>query len=131
METMPLLVRAGSILPYSPAVQYAAEKPTDPLELRVYRGADGDFTLYEDEGDNYGYEKGAYATIPLHWDDQAQTLTIGERRGGFSGMLHERTFRVVWVSPGHGNGLASTAKADVEVRYSGQTTTVRWAPAGN
>ena len=130
IETMPLFVRAGSILPYGPAVQYAAEKPADPLELRVYRGADGDFTLYEDEDDNYNYEKGAYATIPLHWDEKAQTLTIGERRGEFPGMLRERTFRVVWVAPGHGSGIAPTPKADVEVRYSGKTTAIRFAQAG-
>ncbi len=129
LETLPLFARAGSILPYGPAVQYAAEKPADPLELRVYRGADGDFTLYEDEGDNYNYEKGAYAAIPLRWDDKAQTLTIGERHGEFPGMLRERTFRVVWVSSGHGSGLAPTEKADVEVRYSGKTTAVRFAPA--
>jgi alpha-D-xyloside xylohydrolase len=129
IETMPLFARAGSILPYGPTVQYAAEKPADPLELRVYRGADGDFTLYEDEGDNYNYEKGAYTTIPLHWDEKTRTLTIGERHGEFPGMLRERTFHVVWVAPGHGSGLAPTEKADVKVRYSGQTTAVPFAQA--
>jgi alpha-D-xyloside xylohydrolase len=129
LETLPLFVRAGSILPYRPAVQYAAERLADPLELRVYRGADGEFTLYEDEGDNYNYEKGAYATIPLRWDEKAQTLTIGERRGEFPGLLRERTLRVVWVSLGHGSGLAPTEKPDVEVHYSGKTTAVRHAQA--
>jgi alpha-D-xyloside xylohydrolase len=127
IDKIPLFVRAGSIMPYGPEVQYAAEKPADPLELRVYRGADGNFTLYEDEGDNYDYEHGAYATIPLHWDEQGQTLTIGERQGEYPGMLSERTIRVVWVSPGHGSGLAPTETADVEVHYSGRTTSIRAA----
>ena len=128
LATMPLFVRAGAILPYGPAVQYAAEKPDAPLELRVYRGADGDFTLYEDEGDNYNYEHGAFATIPLHWDERAQTLTIGGRHGEFPGMLRERTFRVVWVAPGHGSGLALTETADAEVHYTGGKMSVRWTP---
>ena len=80
------------------------EKPADPIELRIYRGADGDFTLYEDENDNYNYEKGVYATIPLHWDDAAHTLTIGDRKGQFPGMLENRTFRVVFVRENHGVG---------------------------
>ena len=69
-----------------------------PHEVRVYRGADGDFTIYEDENDTYNYEKGAYATIPLHWDDGKQSLTIGERHGQFPGMLQSRTFRVTFVA---------------------------------
>ncbi len=129
LATMPLFVRAGSIVPYGPDVQYAAEKPAAPLELRVYRGADGEFTLYEDEGDNYNYEHGAHATIPLRWDEKAQTLTIGGRRGEFSGLVRERTYRVVWVSPGHGSGLAPTEKADVEIRYAGQAVVVGFAQA--
>ena len=75
-----------------PDVEYATEKPADPIELRVYRGADGDFTLYEDENDNYNYEKGVYATIPMHWNDATQALTIGERKGSFPGMLENRAF---------------------------------------
>ena len=85
--TIPLFVRAGSIVPLGPDLQYTSEKPADPLELRVYAGADGDFTLYEDEGDNYDYEHGDYATIPVHWDNRRKTLTVGARRGGFPGML--------------------------------------------
>ncbi len=119
IERMPLFVRAGSILPYGPDREYAAQNPGGPIELRVYRGADGDFTLYEDEGDNYDYGSGAYATIPLHWDEHAQVLTIGERHGRYPRMPVERTFRIVWVSPGHGNGIALTAKPDAEIHYSG------------
>ena len=76
-----------------PEIEYAAEKPADPIELRVYTGADGSFTLYEDENDNYNYEKGAYATIPIHWDDAKHTLTIGERQGHFPGMLEHAKFQ--------------------------------------
>jgi alpha-D-xyloside xylohydrolase len=121
--------RVGAFLAMSPVMQYVDEITDAPYEIRIYRGADGEFTLYEDAGDNYNYEKGAYATISLHWDEKTQILTIGERHGEFPGMLRERTFRVVWVAPGHGSGLAPTEKADVKVRYSGQTTAVRFAQA--
>jgi alpha-D-xyloside xylohydrolase len=123
VETMPLFVRAGSIIPYGPAIEYAMEK-SDPIELRIYRGADGAFTLYEDEGDNYNYEKGRYATIPISWDESGHRLTIGQRQGKFPGMLKERTFHVVWVSPGHGTGIPSTEKADAGVHYSGKAVTI-------
>src|SRR5208282_2792063 len=104
LDRLPLFVRAGSIVPLGTDEEWASEKPADPVELRVYRGASGDFTLYEDEGDGYNYEKGIYATIPLHWDDAAQTLTIGDRQGHFPGMLETRTFRVVFVGENHGSG---------------------------
>jgi alpha-D-xyloside xylohydrolase len=124
VERMPLFVRAGSIVPMGPDVQYAAEKPADPIELRVYAGADGHFTLYEDENDTYNYEKGAFATIAFAWDDAKKTLTIGDRKGSFPGMLTERTFHIVFVSDGHGAGIDSTAAADKTVKYSGQQITV-------
>jgi alpha-D-xyloside xylohydrolase len=124
-DQIPLFVRAGSIVPLGPDVQYAREKPADPLELRVYRGADGSFTLYEDEGDSYRYEQGAYATIPMHWDEARATLTIGNRAGGFPGMLQERTFRVVCVRPGKGAGALVEKDADAEVRYTGKAVEVR------
>jgi alpha-D-xyloside xylohydrolase len=119
-----MYVRAGSIIPMGPDVQFAAEKPADPLELRIYRGADGDFVLYEDENDTYNYEKGARATIPLHWDDAAQTLTIGQREGKFPGMLEKRTFRVVFVEEGKGTGSELTQHPDKSVDYSGSPVTV-------
>jgi alpha-D-xyloside xylohydrolase len=96
----------------------------DPIELRVYRGADGAFTLYEDEGDNYNYEKGVYATIPFTWDEKGKTLTIGARQGQFPGIMTSRTFRVVFVSPQHGVGLESTQKVDQEVTFDGTAVTV-------
>jgi alpha-D-xyloside xylohydrolase len=100
-------------------MEWSTQRPADPIELRIYAGANGDFTLYEDENDNYNYEKGAYATIPLHWDDARQTLTIGERKGEFPGMLRTRTFRVVFVGENHGTGVDATERADKEVTYKG------------
>ncbi len=124
LSRIPLYVRAGSIVPMGPDLQYATEKPADPVELRVYPGADGDFSIYEDENDNYNYEKGAYATIPLHWDNAAHTLTIGDRKGQFPGMLSSRTFRVVFVGDGHGTGIDPTAEPDQTVQYNGAAVTV-------
>ncbi len=118
IQTLPVFVRAGSIIPYGPDVQYATAK-ADPIELRIYPGADGHFVLYEDEGDNYDYEHGKYATIPISWDDSRHMLDIGKRRGRFPGMLQQRTFRIVLISPGHGAGIPLVATADTVVRYNG------------
>ena len=95
LDRVPMFVRAGSILPLGPEMQYVGEKPWDNLELRVYPGADGSFMLYEDEGDSYNYEKGVYSTIAFTWNDRSRTLTIGERQGSFPGMLQTRQFTVV------------------------------------
>ncbi len=124
LDRLPLFVRAGSIVPMGPDVQYAAEKPADPIELRVYAGADGDFVLYEDESDNYNYEKGVHATIAIHWDDANKKLSIGNREGEFPGMLKDRKFRVVLVRDGHGAGIGQTQQADKEVEYSGKAVAV-------
>src|SRR5262249_42368277 len=120
IERLPLFVRAGAILPLGPDVEFASEKPADPIELRIYRGADGNFTLYEDENDTYNYEKGVYATIPFHWDDAKQTLTIGNRNGKFPGMLEARTFRIVFVHENQGIGGGLTETVDKVVQYSGK-----------
>jgi alpha-D-xyloside xylohydrolase len=119
IEHIPLYVRAGSIIPFGPEVQYAGEKPADPIELRVYPGADGKTTLYEDEGDNYNYEKGIFAEIPFTWADSTQTLTIGARRGQFPGMLASRNFEVTYVAPGHGTGIEPADKPDERQTYTG------------
>ena len=95
LDRVPMFVRAGSILPLGPEMQYVGEKAWDNLELRIYPGANGSFTLYEDEGDNYNYEKGLYATITFQWNDKARTLTIGERKGSYPGMLQKRQFTIV------------------------------------
>lgn len=125
LSRIPLYVRAGSILPLGPDLQYAEEKPADPIELRIYAGADGDFNLYEDDSNTYAYEKGAYATIPMHWDDASRTLKIGERKGQFSGMRDSRTFRVVFAGDGHGTGIDPEAQPDEIVRYDGKAISVR------
>ena len=119
LDKLPLYVRAGSIVPMGPKMEWTTEKPADPIELRIYTGADGDFTLYEDENDSYRYEKGVHATIPMHWDDAAKKLTLGAREGSFPGMLAERSFRVVLVGKGHGVGASETAAAEATVSYTG------------
>jgi alpha-D-xyloside xylohydrolase len=128
LETIPLHVRAGSILPLGPTVEYADQDPDGPIELRVYPGADGDFVLYADAGDGYQYEKGLYATIAMRWDDGKKTLSIGDRKGTFPGMAVNRTFRVVWVREGHGIGGDQEPLPDREITYDGHAVEVRQAP---
>jgi len=124
IEKLPLFVRSGSIVPMGPEKEWSIEKAEDPLEIRVYRGANGGFTLYEDENDGYNYEKGVYATIPFHWDNGKHTLTIGDRKGEFPGLLAERTIHIVFVGENHGAGILPEAKPDKTVRYSGKQLTV-------
>ena len=100
-ERIPLYVRAGSILPVGPDMEWSDEKPADNLLLLVYAGADAAFTLYEDDGLTYGYEKGEYSTIPLVWNEASRTLSVGEREGSYPGMLESRRFRVKVVDPSH------------------------------
>src|SRR5205823_1713299 len=109
--------------PVGPDVEYASEKAADPLELRIYRGADGDFTLYEDEGDSYDYEKGIFAAISIHWNDAGRTLTISDRKGEFPGMLQSRRFHVVLVTANHGAGIGQNKNPDKTLQYDGHTTT--------
>ena len=113
LNRVPMFVRAGSIVPMGPEMQYVGEKSWDQLELRVYPGADGQFVLYEDEGDGYNYEKGAYSTINIKWNERTRTLTIGERQGNFKGMIQQRRFTI--VSP---DGNQKT------VEYSGKIQSV-------
>jgi len=125
IDIMPLYVKAGSIIPMGPFKQYATEKPEDPIELRIYTGADAEFVLYEDENDNYNYEKGIYATIPFHWDEKSKTLTIGKRKGKFPGMLKQREFRIIWVGKNHGTGVEIEPESDRTVRYAGEKVVVK------
>ncbi|MCK4879616.1 MAG: DUF5110 domain-containing protein, partial [Bacteroidales bacterium] len=125
IDEMPLMVKAGSIIPMGPYLQYADEKPADPIELRVYTGADTEFLLYEDENDNYNYEKGVYATIPIQWNEEQQNLTIGRRKGKFPGMLKERTFNIVWVREGHGTGVEPAGDPDHTITYSGKQIVIQ------
>jgi alpha-D-xyloside xylohydrolase len=124
MDRMPLYVRAGAIVPLGPEMEWSAQKPEDPIELRVYRGADGQFTLYEDENDNYNYEKGKYSTIAFSWNDSTSALTIGQRKGEFAGMLQNRTFRIVFAGEHHGAGISAEENTDKLVQYTGQQVTV-------
>ena len=94
-DRVPMFVRAGSILPLGPEMQYVGEKPWDNLEMRIYPGADGHFTLYEDEGDGYNYEKGVYTTIDFHWNNKTRTLYISDRKGEYPGMINNRRFTIV------------------------------------
>jgi alpha-D-xyloside xylohydrolase len=125
LNTMPLYVRAGSIVPMGTVMQYATEKLDAPYEVRVYPGANARFTIYEDDNETYNYEKGQYATCELSWNDSARVLTIGGRKGSFPGMVKGRTFRVVFVHEGHGAGAAETKSPDQTVSYQGKTITVR------
>ncbi|AYD47721.1 glycoside hydrolase family 31 protein [Arachidicoccus soli] len=125
IEIMPLYVRAGSIIPWGPEVQYATEKKWDNLELRIYPGADADFTLYEDENDNYDYEKGLYSEIKFHWNDKAHELTIGKKNGHFPGMLEARKFKIVLVKQDHGSGSNLTMNVDKLVNYNGEKVLIK------
>jgi alpha-D-xyloside xylohydrolase len=107
LDRVPMFLRAGSILPLGPEMQYVGEKAWDNLEVRLYPGADGSFVLYEDEGDNYNYEKGVYSTITFTWNDRTRTLTIGERKGNYPGMLQKRQFTLVMP-----NGAQQTVSYD-------------------
>ena len=114
LNTIPLFVRSGSIVPMGPEVQYTSEKPWTELEIRVYPGSDGSFTLYEDEFDNYNYENGAYTEIAFTWNDKNRTLSISSRNGEFPGMIKERKFTL------------RTADGNVRtVVYSGKKTKVK------
>jgi len=125
-DAIPLFVRAGSIIPTGPELQYTGEHPADPITLYVYAGADGAFTLYEDDGLTYDYEKGAFARIPIRWDDAAKTLTIGQRKGSFKGMLSERTFNVVFISKTKPAGFSFTPTPDRTVKYNGRSIQTRF-----
>jgi alpha-D-xyloside xylohydrolase len=125
INILPLYIKAGSVVPMGPFIQYATEKPADPIELRIYPGADGEFTLYEDENDNYNYEKGQYATILFSWNDAKKILTIADRKGVFPGMLKERSFNIVVVKDNHGNGVEICPKPDKTIKYDGNKTEIK------
>ena len=124
LNRIPLFVRAGSILPLGPEIEYADEKPAGPIDLRVYRGVDGMFDLYQDAGDSYDYEKGAYSLIPLRWSESTRTLTIGARQGSYPEMPDKIQFNITWVSEGHGFG-AVVAQADKLIEYGGKEISIQ------
>ena len=114
ISTLPLYIKAGSIIPTTEVAEYAAAQIGKPVTINIYPGADCDFTIYEDEGDNYNYEKGAFASIPLSWNDKKNTLIIGQRQGSFDGMLNTRTF------------IVKTPKGEKKITYKGQKTTIKF-----
>ena len=124
IETIPLFVKGGSIVPIGPMLQYATEKPADPLEIRIYPGKDGTFLLYEDENDTYNYEKGKYATVKFTWNDNSRRLTISDRQGIFQGMPLKRIFNLVVVGDQRGLGVTTTIMADKSVEYDGKSMTI-------
>lgn len=125
IDIIPLYVRAGSIVPFGPKVQYSTEKKWNNLEIRIYPGADGEFVLYEDENDNYNYEKGAYSTIKFTWDDANRTLNIADREGTFPGMLKSRKFNIVVVDKENGTGSVQSTKFTKSVSYGGKKKSVK------
>lgn len=119
VDFIPLYAKAGSIIPIGPDLQYSDEKPADPVNVFVFTGANGSFTLYEDENTNYNYEKGMYTEIPFTYDEQTGTLTIGQRKGSFPGMLEKRTFNITWITKDHPKALDITGGFDTQVTYDG------------
>lgn len=124
LDILPLYVKAGSIVPWGPVVQYADEKKWDNLEIRVYEGANGEFVLYEDENDNYNYKNGVYSTIRFSWNNKKKTLTIEDRKGSFPGMIANRTFNIVFVNSEQGIGAELSVAYDYVVSYSGKKVTI-------
>ncbi len=124
-DAMPLFVRAGSIIPTGPAIQYTGEKPAEPITLRIYTGANGSFSLYEDDGVTYDCDHGAFTRIPLKWDDGKRELTIGERQGKYPGMLASRTFNLVLVSKSSPTGYSADPTPDTTVSYSGKALKIK------
>ena len=118
LDLIPLYVKGGSILPIGPDVQYAEEKKWDDLEIRVYKGANGTFVLYEDEFDNYNYENGQYSEIIFSWNDSLRTLTIDNRKGSYMGMLQQRNFNIILIEPGKTN-------QPQQIAYNGSKVSVK------
>ncbi|WP_183573549.1 glycoside hydrolase family 31 protein [Mucilaginibacter sp. X5P1] len=125
IDIIPLYIKAGSMVPMGPVMQYATEKPANNIELRIYPGANGQFEYYEDENDNYNYEKGASATFKFTWNDKTHQLTISDTKGNFNGMIKKHTFNVVLVNDGHGVNTDAVAKADKVIIYTGKALTVK------
>ncbi len=124
-ETMPVFIRAGSIIPLGPLIQYSTER-NDPIEIRIYPGASGEFTLYEDENDNYGYLSGLYSLTTFRWDDVQKSLTINARKGSYPGMPKEHTFNVVLAGENKGAGVEVSTMIDKTIRYSGKEVIIRF-----
>ena len=123
-DKIPVFVKGGSIIPMGKLMQFTNEKPNDTLEVRIYKGADAEFNLYEDEGDNYNYEKGKYTVISFIWNEKLQTLTVSKLQGAYSGYLAKRIFNIVFVSEGNGAGIKD-AVVKKAVVYNGISITIK------
>lgn len=124
LDIMPLFIRSGSVIPLGPFVQYSSEKPGAAIELRVYGEANGEFMLYEDEGDGYAYEENKYSVTVINWDGKENRIRIGKRSGSFPGMPESREFRIVKVEKNHGNGVEEAVRFDAVIRHNGEPVTV-------
>ncbi|HZJ83253.1 MAG TPA: DUF5110 domain-containing protein [Clostridia bacterium] len=120
LDIMPLFVKGGSIIPMGPEIQYVDDRKEEAIELRIYPGNDATFTLYEDEGDNYNYEKGQYSHTTIKWDDDSSILTLDERKGQFEGMIEERTYKIVLVSKANGCGVEEGKDYSEVINYKGE-----------
>jgi len=125
-DKIPVFVKAGSIIPFGKEMQYAGEKSNDTLEIRVYIGADARFSLYEDEGDNYGYENGNYSLVEFSWDQSAQTLSISDKHGSFPGSLTQRVFNVQFITGAYKDNSRGSQQIK-SVNYNGRRVTVKRA----
>jgi alpha-D-xyloside xylohydrolase len=128
LNVFPLYVRAGSIVPMGPVVQYATQQPDAPYEIRIYPGADAKFTVYEDDNETYHYEKGERATYDFVWNDAARTLSVSARQGSFPGMVATRRLNVVLATPRKNTGDAETLAGVKTVEYIGQPVEVKMIP---
>ena len=122
---IPLNIKAGSIIPCGPEIQYTTEKPADPIRIFVYTGSNGSFTMYEDENTNYNYEKGKFTTIALSYNEKNKVLTIGKREGSFAGMLKKRTFEIVFINNQKPSGLDFQSKPDAQIIYNGNEQLIK------
>jgi alpha-D-xyloside xylohydrolase len=125
LDRIPLYVRAGSILPLGPEVEYAEQKTDAPIELRIYQGADSSFNLYDDAGDTYAYEQGAHSIMPLVWNDASRTLTLGSRVGEYPGMAESVSFQLVMVDASQGVGAGLPAATEKKIVYEGKGITIK------
>ncbi|WP_413671166.1 DUF5110 domain-containing protein [Mucilaginibacter sp. Mucisp86] len=125
-DRIPVYVKEGSIIPFGPEIQYTGEKPADPVTLYVYMGKDAEFTLYEDEGTNYNYEKGAFSTIQLTYNEAKKTLTIGDRKGSFANMISSRKFNVIWVNKDKAVPLQFELNDVQQVKYEGEKVILKF-----
>ena len=125
VDILPLYVKAGSVVPMGPNVEYATQNPAGAIELRIYPGADGEFSFYEDENDNYNYEKGKSSTFTIKWNDKLRQLTLSDRKGSFPGIVKKHKFNIVLVKPGHGVDGGITTGADETVIYAGKWLSVK------